>query len=211
MNTKIITIAQQKGGAGKTTLAIHLAVGLFQQGNKIAVIDIDPQGSFSKWFNARKQKFGETYAGIKLVNGVGWRINSELSSLRNKFDYIIIDSPPHAETDAKVSIKEADLVLLPVQPSQMDVWALETTMKICEKEKIDYLVIPNRVNANSKTAKEIFDRINNLAKTTLGNRVAYANYLKDGKTVTETEPSSIAATEIKQLVEEITKVFEEVD
>lgn len=209
MNTKIITISQQKGGSGKTTLAIHIAVALFQKGNKIAVIDIDPQGSFSGWYARRQEKFGDEFTGIKLINGVGWRIGSEISQLKNKYDYVIIDSPPHAETDTKNSIKISDLVILPVQPSHMDLWALETTVNICKKENVSYMVVPNRVQQNSRMAKEIFKEIENLSKNSLGNRVAYASYIREGKTVTETEPKSQASQEIKLLLEEITDILEE--
>ncbi|MBN9543020.1 MAG: ParA family protein [Alphaproteobacteria bacterium] len=209
MNSKVITIAQQKGGSGKTTLAIHLAVGLYQQGNKVAVIDIDPQGSFTRWYERRAEKFGNDFTGIKLIKTVGWRAGGEISMLKRKHDFIIIDSPPHAEADSKATIKAADLVILPTQPSQMDLWALEATVNLCVKEEIPYLIVPNRVSANSRTAKELFAEINNITSTTIGNRVAFTNFIKDGKTVTEVEPNSQAASEIKSLVNEVTKVFED--
>jgi chromosome partitioning protein len=122
-NCTIITIAQQKGGAGKTTIAAHLGVALAQKRNRVAVIDIDPQGSLKHWYNIRAEKFGEEYTGIYFSATAGWKINSEIMSLKRNYDFIIIDSPPHTETDAKSVMRVADLVIVPVQPSPTDLWA----------------------------------------------------------------------------------------
>ena len=64
MASLIITIAQQKGGAGKTTVAAHIAVALSQKGNRVAIVDIDPQGSLAHWHKIREEKFGEGYTGL---------------------------------------------------------------------------------------------------------------------------------------------------
>ena len=105
---RIITIAQQKGGAGKTTLAAHIAIALNQKQNRVNMVDIDPQSSLKHWFSIRAQRFGDDYTGIHFTATAGWKINSEIVNLRNKFDFIIIDSPPHTETDAKAAIRAAD-------------------------------------------------------------------------------------------------------
>jgi len=94
MEAKVITIAQQKGGAGKTTLAIHLAVAWSQRGKRVAVVDIDPQGSLTYWHKLREQRFGEDYTGLTFSALSGWRVGSEIARLKRHHDIIIIDSPP---------------------------------------------------------------------------------------------------------------------
>jgi chromosome partitioning protein len=203
MTEKIITIAQQKGGAGKTTIAAHLAVALSQRGKRVAAIDIDPQGSFSAWYQLREARFGEGYTGITFVSASGWRVNSELTRLKRDHDVIIIDSPPHTETDAKTAIRAADLVIIPVQPSPTDLWATKATVDLAAKEKIPAHILLNRVSPSSKLAQTIASQLNHLLESTLGNRVAFASCLIEGRTVTETEPGSQASKEIKAMTEEI--------
>jgi chromosome partitioning protein len=205
--SKIITVAQQKGGAGKTTLAAHLAVALMQKGKRVAVIDIDPQGSLSMWHKLRTERFGEGYTGINHSTTSGWRVGSEISFLKNDYDFIIIDSPPHTETEAKSAIRAADLVLIPVQPSPTDLWATQAVIDIAEREHKLIGVLLNRVPPNSKLAKEITNNLSHLMSNSLGNRVSFVSCLLDGKGVTESDPNSIAAKEIKAITEEILSFF----
>lgn len=207
MLPKVITIAQQKGGAGKTTIAAHLAVALSQKGKRVAIIDIDPQGSLTAWYNIREERFGQGYTGLNFLSASGWRVTSEITRLKQTHDIIIIDSPPHTETEAKTAIRAADLVIIPVQPSPTDLWATKATVELAEKEKKTIAILLNRVAANSKLAKEITASLPNLLKSNLGNRVGFAACLMEGRCVTETEPSGLAAKEIKAFVEEILQFF----
>lgn len=205
---KLITIAQQKGGAGKTTLAAHIAVALLQKGNKVAVIDIDPQGSLTKWHQIRSESFGEGFTGISFKSTSGWRINSEISDLKNDFDFIIVDSPPHMEIDAKSAIRASDLLLIPMQPSPTDLWATQASIDLAINEGIKYFLILNRVNPNSKLASDILKKLDNPPLSAqIGNRVAFASCMMEGKCVTETSPSGVASQEVKMLVNEIEKIF----
>lgn len=200
---KVITVAQQKGGAGKTTVAAHLAVALAQKGNRVAVIDIDPQGSLGYWHRVREERLGEGYTGLAFSNLSGWRVGSEVSRLRKQCDFIIIDSPPHTETEARTAIRSADLILIPVQPSPTDLWATQATLALAKAERIPVRVILNRVNNNSRLAATIAGELTDLAETTLTNRVLFASALLEGRTATEVEPNSPAAKEIKALVKEV--------
>lgn len=204
---KVITIAQQKGGAGKTTVAAHLAVALSQRGNRVAAVDIDPQGSLSTWHKLREKCFGEGYTGLTFSALSGWRVGSEISRLRKEHDFIIIDSPPHTETEARTAIRCADFIVIPVQPSPTDLWATKATYMLAKAEKIPVQVLLNRVPANSRLAAIIAPELPELLHTTLGSRVLFAASLMEGRTATEVEPSSPAAQEVKALVKEILGLF----
>ena len=205
---QVITIAQQKGGAGKTTLAAHLAVALSQKGNKVAVVDIDPQGSLTDWHKEREKRFGEDFTGLHFSTLSGWRVGSEITRLKSEVDYVIVDSPPHTQTEAKTAIREADLVLIPVQPSPADVWATEATVSLAAREGVPAFLILNRVTHQSVLAKKFAKKLKNLLNTQLGNRVAFAASLMEGRTVTETAPKSPAADEIKQFTAEVQKLLD---
>jgi chromosome partitioning protein len=206
---KVITVAQQKGGAGKTTVAAHIAVALSQKGNRVAIVDIDPQGSMSYWHTIREERFGEGYTGLIFNALSGWRVGSEISRLRKQCDFIIIDSPPHTETEARTAIRSADLVIIPVQPSPTDLWATKATLDLAKTEKIPVKVVLNRVPANSRLAQTIAAELPELSAVTLGNRVLFASALMEGRCATEVEPASVAAREVKDLVKEILAVFNE--
>ena len=206
--TKIITIAQQKGGAGKSTIAAHIAVGLSQRGSKVLIIDTDPQGSIKNWHKIREENFGKGYTGIHIADTSGWKVSSSITQYKNRVDFIIIDSPPHTEIEAKNAIRSADLVLIPLQASPTDLWATQSTIDCAKQEKKQYNIILNRYNPNSKTSKEIAWTIDYVMHATLGNRIAFSSCFFQGKTVTETDPSSVAATEVKALIEEILSTLE---
>lgn len=209
MNTKIITIAQQKGGAGKTTVSAHLAVGLAQAKNKVACIDLDPQASLSTWARMRGDG-GKVQISCTTCNA--YALDEEIAKLKGKVDYIIIDSPPHIEVEARSAIRSADLVLIPVQPSPTDLWATKASIILAEQEGIATKILLNRVSGNSRLGKSIrgvfeASAADKLLKSQLGNRVGFATAILDGLTVTEAEPSSVAAKEVKAFVSEVKKVF----
>ena len=204
---KIITVAQQKGGAGKTTISAHIAVALAQKGNKVALIDADPQNSLTCWYKIRQEAYGEEYTGLYFKTISGWKIDSEITSLRRNYDFIVIDSPPHSETDVRAVIRSADLVMVPVQPSPTDFWATKKTLEILENAKTPYKFVLNRVAPNSKMAEEIAKELGQKNMVVIGNRIAFASSIRDGKVVTETQPKSSAAEEIKLLVSAIQKSF----
>lgn len=208
MSGKIITIAQQKGGAGKTTVAAQLAVAFLSTGASVATIDIDPQGSLTLWYAARMATLGEEN---KLIHAQvqGWRLKKEVQRLAEEADYVIVDAPPHAESDATIAIREADLVVIPMQPSPMDLWASHPTIKTAKAEGTETLVLMNRVAPRTKLNAAIVDKLADLdtktAKHPLGNRVAFAASMMDGLGVVESEKSGAAAKEILGVVKELKK------
>jgi chromosome partitioning protein len=204
MAGKVVTIAQQKGGAGKTTLAAHLAACWSQSGLSVAAVDIDPQGSLTRWFAARTATLGDP--GLTHVQITGWRTQREVERLLATHDVVVIDSPPHAETEAKIAVRSASLVLVPVQPSPMDVWATEPTLALAKAEGRPALLVLNRVPPRTRLADALTGAIAGLgvpvAATQLGNRTGYAAAMMEGLGVTEAGRNK-AAEEITALAQEI--------
>ena len=107
MLSKVITISQQKGGTGKTTLAVHLAMAFIKYHNlKVAIIDTDPQGSMGKWFMIRTEK-KVSNENLTFKTASLWGAQYESKTLKNDHDIVIIDTPPKIESDARPSIEIA--------------------------------------------------------------------------------------------------------
>lgn len=204
MAATIITVAQQKGGAGKTTLVAHLATAWAASGLRVALVDIDPQHSLAGWYALRGSRDGVT---LDLHEIPGYRLAAALGRLAADYDIVLIDSPPHAETEARIAVRVADLALVPVQPSPMDLWATRPTLDLAVAEKTPALVVLNRVppraNLTETVGAALKDFAVPVARTRLGSRVAYAASLLEGKGVTEFAPSSRAADEIGKLAREV--------
>lgn len=207
----VITVAQQKGGAGKTTLAANLAA-CWAPHLRVALLDIDPQRSLSRWHRLRLDRpqpasDAKSGAAIHLSEVAGWRLAAELDRLRKDHDIVIIDTPPQIETDAKLAIRGADLVLIPVQPSLPDLWASEGTLKLAASEKRVVRIVLNRAPASGTLRDRIVREIDRSGAprfaAALGNRVGFANAFALGLGVCETAPKSVAAVELAALAGEI--------
>ncbi|MDV7338810.1 ParA family partition ATPase [Terasakiella sp. A23] len=206
MSAKILTIAQQKGGAGKTTVVAQLATMYASQKKNVALVDIDPQASLTSWFAERKRTLGEDNR-IVLSSVGGWRLKNELDRLKRDFDVILVDAPPHAETEANIAIRYADLLVIPVQPSPMDVWATAPTFKQAKKEKTEAIVLMNRIPPRGKLLEKIKGMLEEderpMLESTLGNRVAFPSSMIEGLGVVESDKRSAATREVKALAKEI--------
>ncbi|WP_420563557.1 ParA family partition ATPase [Thalassobaculum sp.] len=212
---RILTVAQQKGGAGKTTLAAHLAVAIAETGKTVAVVDIDPQASLSSWWEMREElglpapSNGKGKGSLSVHRITGWRTANEVEKLARDHDVVVVDSPPHAETEAKIAVRVADLVLVPLQPSPMDFWATQATLDLAKSEKTDALLVLNRVPPRAALTEAMTAKIKEMgakvAKAQIGNRVALAASLLEGKGVSEYQKRGTAAAEIKALAAEVMK------
>lgn len=209
MTGKVITVAQQKGGAGKTTIAAHLAVSLAQKDLNVVALDIDPQGSLSAWYEARKASMSDnlTHLSFRTLSDY-WRLSAEIKKLAAVFDVVIVDGPPHAENDAIVAVKHADLVMVPIQPSPTDLWATAKTIELTNRENINTYLVLNRIVKNTKLSQQFMEELpRSRIRSTLGNRTAFPSSMAQGMTVSETAPKSVAAKEIEELTNEVIDII----
>ena len=207
MLSKVITISQQKGGSGKTTLAVHLALAFIKYHNlKVAVIDTDPQGSLGKWFMIRTEK-KVSNDNLTFKTASLWAAQYESKTLKKDHDIVIIDTPPKIESDARPSIESADLVLIPVAASHVDFWATGAIVDIAKKANKKILIQINRSSQRSKLISKTNEFIKSLdlsaTKTIIGNRQIFAASMGEGKTAIEKQKKSNAVEEIKNLSEQI--------
>lgn len=205
MAGRIITIAQQKGGSGKTTLAVNLAVAAARAGLSVAVLDTDPQGSLGRWFMTRRQTMaGE--AGIEFSTSSAWGVEYEAEKLARAADLVIVDTPPKADSDLRPALRAADLVLVPVASSHVDLWATEGVLDLARREKRACLIVLNRTRSGTRLGAEVAEAAASLdagvTAARLGNRVAYAETLGQGLGVAETGRSA-AADEVAALLAEV--------
>ena len=207
MLSKVITISQQKGGTGKTTLAVHLALAFIKYHNlKVAIIDTDPQGSLGKWFMIRTEKKNSD-DNLTFKTASLWGAQYESKTLKKDHDIVIIDTPPKIESDARPAIEAADLVLIPMSASHVDFWATGAIVDIAKKANKKILIQINRSNQRSKLMTKTNDFIKSLdlssTKTIIGNRQIYASSMGEGKTAVEKQKKGNAVEEIKNLSEQI--------
>lgn len=206
---KVITVAQQKGGSGKTTLAINLAVEYARQGKRVALLDTDPQGSLGRWFMTRREVMGDP--GLDLSTASAWGVSYECEKLRKINDLVIVDTPPKVDADLRPALREADLVLIPVATSQVDLWATDGVLDLVSRERRQPLVVLNRVKPNTNLAREVAEAaraLSEVAAATLGQRVVYAETLGRGLGVVEAGKSA-AATEVQVLAAEVAARLQE--
>ena len=203
----VITVAQQKGGTGKTTLAANIAATLAPS-RRVALLDIDPQHSLTRWYELRPK----TAAKLTFSDISGWRVTGEVERLKVSHDIVVIDSPPQIDTDARLAIRGANLVLIPVQPSAPDIWAAEGTLKLAAAEKRKAAVVLNRVPSSGKLRETMTAQLKAdgkpLLTATIGNRTGFASAFAEGLAVTESAPRSIAANELRALLNELLEMIE---
>jgi len=211
---KVITVAQQKGGSGKTTVAAHLAVALSRlNGTTAALLDVDPQGSLGEWFEARERNLGERHTGMGFRTASGWGARREAIALSRDYDIVVVDTPPKSDLEAKPAIEAASLVVVPIQPTPVDFWSSAATLKIVARESLPALLVLNRVPPKGRVTDQIIEAVLALdaavAAARIGNRVAFAECMGAGSTVMETAPTSKGAEEFYAFAREISQRLSE--
>jgi chromosome partitioning protein len=204
---KVIAILNQKGGVGKTTLAVHLATALARNNRRVLLLDADPQGSALDWAAARH--------GDPLFPVVGLpksSIHKELPALAANYEIVIIDGPPRVYDVARSAIMASDLVLVPVQPSPYDVWAAKEIIDLLNeaavyKPALQKAFVINRKIVNTAIGRDVADALSAypipVLETSVCQRVAFAESATQGLTVYELDPEMLAAQEMNALAEEV--------
>jgi chromosome partitioning protein len=195
---KTLAIIAQKGGSGKTTIAVHMAVCAMRQKLHTALIDIDPQGSAYDWFLSRPEN--------NMLNAVQ-ATAGQLAALLKKAktggaDFVIIDTAPHSDSAAAITAQLADFVLIPCRPARFDLKAISSTMEIVKLAKTPAAAVINGA-PKGRLAEEAKEALKQqgiiVVDTVLQQRVAYSHAVIDGRSVHEYEPKGKAAEEIDEL------------
>ncbi len=199
---KVLTVAQQKGGSGKTTLAANLAVEFRRRGLSVALLDTDPQGSLGRWFLTRRERMGE--AGMEFSTASAWGVGYECEKLKRQADLVIIDTPPKVDADLRPALREADLVLVPVAASMVDLWATDGVFDLIGREGRRAVIVLNRVKAGTRLQDKVAAAaaaVGGVALASLGQRVVYAETL--GLGLGAAEVRGRAAEEVTRLADEV--------
>lgn len=198
-------VLQQKGGCGKSTLAINIATAFALDGARVLFIDGDPQCSALTWAQARQAKPLFPVIGMPKPT-----IHKDIQALSKDYDITIIDGAPQAKELGRSAILASDFVLMPVQPSPFDVWALDKTVELITEAQvfrpdIRAAFVINRKIANTALGRDVTSAFKAypfpVAPRAINQRVVFAETIATGSTVVESAPGSLSAHEIHDLVE----------
>jgi chromosome partitioning protein len=206
----IISIQNQKGGVGKTTLAVHISHALALRDEPTLLLDADPQGSARDWAAARKSQPPFSVVGLDRPT-----IHRDLPAIAKNYAHVVIDGPPRVTDLARSAIAAADLVLIPVQPSPYDVWAAQEVINLIKeasvfKESLKSVFVINRKIVNTAIGRDVAEALSGygvpVLRSQICQRVSFAESAASGQTVMEIDPNGQAAQEIIVLVNELLEI-----
>jgi chromosome partitioning protein len=199
---KTVAILSQKGGSGKTTLAIHLAVAALEHGLTAMVADLDPQASASLWHKARSHPLPH----VQPTHPVALQGLIQ-EAARQGLELFLIDTAPQSDNPAVAAAEAADLVLITCRPSVMDLRAIQNTIRLTRLAGVAPHVVLTQVDPFGTLQDEAVKTLSGLGVAVLpelmGRRVAYHHGLIDGRTALEYEPAGKAAAETRALFRKI--------
>ena len=194
-----VAIISQKGGAGKTTLALHLAAAAVDDGRVALIVDTDPQATASQWAGWRKDEPPE------VIDSPPPRLAAKVEQAQAQgAEFIVIDTPPHADSAARAAVETADLVLIPCRPSAFDLSAIQTTSKLVQLLRKPAFVV---FTAGPPNAPRVYQEAGELVESfgtppcpfQMSDRAAFRHASAEGRTAMELEPDGKAADEVRQL------------
>ena len=206
----IVALLNQKGGVGKTTLALHIAGRWAVHGRRVLVIDADPQGSALDWSEQRAR------AGLPRLFGVlglaREMLHRELPDLAQSTDHVVIDGPPRVASIVRSALLAADLVVIPATPSPFDGWASAEMLRLLEEARVFRPGLAARMLLNRcatrtiiarETAQALAEHDPPVLESRIGQRVAFADTARTGRLVSESPGAALAAREIESLGAEL--------
>ncbi|MBO9707990.1 MAG: AAA family ATPase [Caulobacter sp.] len=202
----IIALVNQKGGVGKTTLALHLAGAWARSGQRVTVVDADPQGSALDWSAVRaREGLARRFGVVGLARET---LHRELPELARDHDLVVVDAPPRVAPLMRSALLAADLALIPVQPSPFDGWASDEMLRLIEEARdfrpdLRARFVLNRCGARTLIARDV---ARSLARSDppalpaqLGQRVVFAEAARQGRLVDERPGGAKAWREVQAL------------
>ena len=206
---KVISVLNQKGGSGKTTIATHLARAIQLKGFSVLLVDSDPQGSSRDWAAVNEEN------PVPVVGIDRPTIERDLKRIAEK-DYVIIDGAPQAADLAISAIKASDIIIIPVQPSPYDIWATSDLVDLVKQRiemtdgKLKAAFVVSRTIKGTKIGKEISVALSDyglpVLETSITQRVIYPTSASMGSSVLDEEPTGEASKEINNLTNEILSI-----
>jgi chromosome partitioning protein len=195
---RVLAMASQKGGSGKTTLSGHLAVQAQRAGaGPVVLIDIDPQGSLADWWNERQDEY-PAFAQTTVA-----RLQSDLDLLQQQgFKLAVIDTPPAITMAIQSVIAVAELIVIPTRPSPHDLRAVGATVDLCDRAGKQLIFVVNAATPKARITSDAavaLSQHGTVAPVTLHQRTDFAASMIDGRTVMETDPKGKSAAEVEGL------------
>lgn len=201
-----IAFAQLKGGTGKTTILAHLAHSWAHHGKNVGLIDLDLRGELSKWFETHRE------VHLNLKESRIWRAGPDIDRSEKRHDVTLVDCPGDADVQLHAAIKKCDMVLVPCQPTGMDVRAALAILEIAKTEGKPAFAVMNRVPPRGGRLAESIATLQaqgaHVLKSHLGNRVAFSSGMLDGYTAMSGGKKTSARDEVENLRKELDLILE---